>query len=40
MGTNVGGPSHAEFYSQIAESAEGIPWDATFVAGKGFVSFQ
>jgi Mn-containing catalase len=35
----VDGPAHAEFYTQLADNSEGVPWLATFVKGKGHVKF-
>ena len=38
-GQQIDGPAHAEFYAQLANGAEGVPWQATFVKGKGYVKF-
>jgi NAD(P)-dependent dehydrogenase (short-subunit alcohol dehydrogenase family) len=38
-GTAIDGPAHGEFYAQLADHAEGIPWLATFVKDKGYVKF-
>ncbi|KAJ6441074.1 short-chain dehydrogenases protein [Purpureocillium lavendulum] len=37
---DISGPAAGEFYSQLAESGDRIPWEATFVAGKGYVDFS
>jgi len=34
------GPAHGEFYPQLAEHPENVPWQVTFVKGKGYVSFK
>ncbi|KAK4497890.1 hypothetical protein PRZ48_010545 [Zasmidium cellare] len=39
-GMELDAPAHGEFYTQLAKSAEGIPWEATFVKGQGYVSFK
>ena len=40
-GMAVDGPAHGEFYLQLAkQSDENVPWQATFVKGKGYVSFK
>ena len=39
-GMDLDGPAHADFYAQLAKSAEGVPWHATFVKDKGYVSFK
>ena len=36
---DISGPGAAEFYLKLAENPGGIPWHATFVAGKGYVNF-
>jgi hypothetical protein len=33
------GAAHAEFYVQLVNH-ENIPWNATFVKGKGYVQFK
>lgn len=33
------GDAHAEFYAQLVKH-EDIPWNATFVKGKGYVKFE
>ncbi|KAF2147996.1 hypothetical protein K461DRAFT_298102 [Myriangium duriaei CBS 260.36] len=38
-GMTLDGHAHGEFYTQLAKSSEGIPWNATFVKGKGYVAF-
>ncbi|CRG84344.1 hypothetical protein PISL3812_01641 [Talaromyces islandicus] len=37
-GMALDGPAHAEFYAQLVKH-EDIPWNATFVKGKGYVQF-
>lgn len=41
MFTGLGGQSHAEFFLSLAERTikEEIPWQATFVTGKGYTAF-
>jgi hypothetical protein len=39
MGNDVGGPAAAEFYYQLVTEDVEVPWDATFVEGKGYVNF-
>jgi hypothetical protein len=39
-GMALDGPAHGEFYAKLAEHPAGIPWDATFVKGKGHVQFK
>ncbi|KAI0906090.1 NAD(P)-binding protein [Ustulina deusta] len=34
------GPAHAEFYAELAKHEGRVPWDATFVKGKGYVQFK
>jgi NAD(P)-dependent dehydrogenase (short-subunit alcohol dehydrogenase family) len=36
------GEAHAEFFAQLAshEESKDVPWEATFVKGKGYVSFK
>jgi len=38
-GTALDGPAHGDFYSQLASHAGDVPWNATFVKGKGHVKF-
>jgi hypothetical protein len=38
-GRDLDGAAHGAFYAQLAESTSGIPWHATFVKDKGYVSF-
>lgn len=40
MGTDVGGPAAAEFYWKLVTENAELPWDATFVEGKGYVDFS
>jgi hypothetical protein len=35
----LSGPGAAEFYLQLAEGENEIPWYATFVSGKGYIHF-
>jgi hypothetical protein len=39
MGATPDGPAHGEFYTQLAKHEGSVPWDATFVKGKGHVKF-
>nr|POF14346.1 hypothetical protein CFP56_03370 [Quercus suber] len=39
-GGSIDGSAHASFYSQLAKSTAGVPWHATFVKDKGYVSFK
>ena len=39
-GQEVDGEAHGEFYAELARGGEGVPWHATFVKGKGYVSFK
>ncbi|MCJ1396790.1 hypothetical protein MMC18_009682 [Xylographa bjoerkii] len=39
-GMALDGPAHGDFYAQLAKSTEGVPWHATFVKDKGYVSFK
>lgn len=34
------GAAHADFYLQLARHEGSVPWQATFVKGKGYVQFQ
>ena len=34
------GPAHGDFYAQLAKSTADIPWHATFVKDKGYISFK
>ncbi|KAF3762277.1 hypothetical protein M406DRAFT_347430 [Cryphonectria parasitica EP155] len=36
-GQQLDGPAHGEFYIQLANHQENVPWQATFVKGKGYV---
>ncbi|KAI0809512.1 hypothetical protein GGR55DRAFT_178277 [Xylaria sp. FL0064] len=36
----VDGPAHGEFYAQLANHEDDVPWHATFVKGKGYVKFH
>ncbi|KAH7342555.1 hypothetical protein BKA65DRAFT_586487 [Rhexocercosporidium sp. MPI-PUGE-AT-0058] len=41
-GFALDGDAHGEFYAQLAKPEDGaeIPWNATFVKGKGYVKFE
>jgi hypothetical protein len=39
-GKEVDGPAHGEFFAQLANHEGNVPWHATFVKGKGYVSFK
>ncbi|KAF1841391.1 NAD(P)-binding protein [Cucurbitaria berberidis CBS 394.84] len=39
-GIAIDGPAHADFFAQLAEHQEGVPWHATFVKDKGYVKFE
>ncbi|KAF7903805.1 uncharacterized protein EAF01_006854 [Botrytis porri] len=39
-GNAIDGEAHREFYYELATSEEPLTWDATFVAGKGYVDFN
>ena len=39
-GMGLDGPAHGEFYTQLANHEGNVPWDATFVKGKGYVEFK
>ncbi|KAF2691249.1 NAD(P)-binding protein [Lentithecium fluviatile CBS 122367] len=39
-GMALDGDAHAEFYAQLAEHDGSVPWQATFVKGKGYVQFK
>lgn len=38
-GMELDGEAHGEFFAELAKHEGNIPWDATFVKGKGFVDF-
>ncbi|GAM91425.1 hypothetical protein ANO11243_094750 [Dothideomycetidae sp. 11243] len=38
-GQNIDGEGHAEFYASLARQEGDVPWQATFVTGKGYVKF-
>ncbi|EUC40725.1 hypothetical protein COCMIDRAFT_108040 [Bipolaris oryzae ATCC 44560] len=40
MGNVVDGPAHGEFYAQLVQRTNEVPWLATFVKGKGHVKFD
>lgn len=39
-GMAVDGPAHGDFYPQLAAHEGNVPWQATFVKGKGYVEFK
>ncbi|KAH9909145.1 hypothetical protein F4778DRAFT_715507 [Xylariomycetidae sp. FL2044] len=39
-GMQLDGPAHGEFFAELVESPENVPWLATFVKGKGYVEFK
>lgn len=39
-GMAVDGAAHAEFYAQLVNHEENVPWHATFVKDKGYVQFK
>jgi hypothetical protein len=39
IGNVVGADAHADFYLKLATEETDVPWDATFVEGKGYVDF-
>ncbi|EED22075.1 conserved hypothetical protein [Talaromyces stipitatus ATCC 10500] len=39
-GSGVDGDAHGEFYWQLANHEENVPWHATFVKDKGYVHFS
>jgi hypothetical protein len=39
MSPPIGAEAHSEFYLKLATEETDVPWDATFVAGKGYVDF-
>ncbi|KAI1817366.1 NAD(P)-binding protein [Poronia punctata] len=38
-GIHLDGPARAEFYAELVKHEGNLPWEATFVKGKGFVKF-
>ncbi|KAM3157108.1 hypothetical protein ABEW05_002300 [Botrytis cinerea] len=40
VGKAIDGEAHGEFYYELATSEDPLTWDATFVAGKGYVDFN
>lgn len=38
-GMDIDGDAHGEFYAQLADHEANVPWQATFVKGKGYVKF-
>ncbi|CAM1508944.1 Fc.00g026830.m01.CDS01 [Cosmosporella sp. VM-42] len=39
-GMAIDGPTHAEFYAELAKHQQAVPWHATFVKDKGYVQFK
>jgi hypothetical protein len=39
-GMALDGGAHGEFYAQLANQEESVPWHATFVKDKGYVQFK
>lgn len=39
-GAAIDGPAHAEFFVDLVEGEASAPWQATFVAGQGYVDFS
>jgi len=39
-GMLLDGAAHGEFYAQLANHEENVPWQATFVKDKGYVQFK
>ncbi|KAI0378123.1 hypothetical protein F5Y04DRAFT_163728 [Hypomontagnella monticulosa] len=39
-GMAIDGPAHGDFYAQLANHVENVPWHATFVKDKGYVKFN
>ncbi|KAF7557727.1 hypothetical protein G7Z17_g417 [Cylindrodendrum hubeiense] len=39
-GMAVDGAAHGEFYAQLADHVDNVPWHATFVKEKGYVHFK
>ncbi|KAE8448299.1 hypothetical protein EG329_009543 [Mollisiaceae sp. DMI_Dod_QoI] len=39
-GMALDGAAHGEFYAQLANHEENVPWHATFVKDKGYVQFK
>lgn len=40
IGLAINGQAHGDFFYELATSEQPLPWDATFVAGKGYVDFH
>ncbi|OQD97929.1 hypothetical protein PENSOL_c010G09277 [Penicillium solitum] len=38
-GMSLDGEAHAQFFADLANGKEEVPWHATFVKGKGYVTF-
>ncbi|CAI7569356.1 unnamed protein product [Penicillium discolor] len=38
-GMSLDGEAHAQFFANLANGKEEVPWHATFVKGKGYVTF-
>jgi hypothetical protein len=39
-GRDIDGPAHAQFYTQLANHEDNVPWLATFVKDKGYFQFK
>jgi len=39
-GIALDGAAHGDFYAQLANHEENVPWHATFVKDKGYVQFK
>ena len=39
-GMALDGDAHGNFYAQLANHPDGVPWDATFVKDKSYVQFN
>jgi hypothetical protein len=37
---DIDGPAHAELFVSLANHEGNVPWQATFVKGKGYVGFK
>ncbi|KAI9150097.1 NAD(P)-binding protein [Paramyrothecium foliicola] len=40
VGAEISGPAHGDFYEQLANHAEGVPWHATFVKDPGWIELE
>ena len=39
-GMALDGPAHGDFYARLANHEKDVPWQATFVKGRGYVQFK